>query len=248
MEHGNFVWYEYTAADAEASARFYGSVMGWSAEDAEVGGIRFTMMRAGGAPVAAIYPAGDRDPETPKGWTGYVAVRDLDEASARMSEAGGTNVSQTRVGDMRLGVFKDPQGARIAMMENCEPRNIGYGTLGTFGWHELLAQDWEAVFDTYAGLFGWTKGVAMETPSMGVYQILQSGGRDFGAMMTKPAEVPAPVWGFYVFTDSIKAAMDRVKAGGGQVIFGPQEVPGGMWIINVLDPQGSFIALVGPHG
>jgi predicted enzyme related to lactoylglutathione lyase len=32
------------------------------------------------------------------------------------------------------------------------------------------------------------------------------------------------------------------------VIFGPQEVPGGMWIINVVDPQGSSIALVGPLG
>jgi predicted enzyme related to lactoylglutathione lyase len=248
MDHGNFVWYEYTAADPGSAAGFYGSVMGWTAEAAEVAGIRFTMFRADGTPVAAMYPLQDLDPGTPKGWTGYVAVRDLDEAATRMEEAGGAAVRRLTVGDMRLGVFKDPQGARIAMMENCEPRNLAYGTKGTMGWHELLATDWESVFGTYSALFGWTKGIAMEGCPTGVYQIIQSEGRDIGAMMTKVPDVPEPTWLFYVFTDSITAAAERVHAAGGQVIFGPQEVPGGMWIINALDPQGSSIALVGPLG
>jgi predicted enzyme related to lactoylglutathione lyase len=39
--------------------------------------------------------------------------------------------------------------------------------------------------------------------------------------------------------------LDRVKANGGMVLFGPQDVPGGAWIINAQDPQGGAFALVG---
>jgi predicted enzyme related to lactoylglutathione lyase len=36
-----------------------------------------------------------------------------------------------------------------------------------------------------------------------------------------------------------------VKAGGGQVLNGPMEVPGGDWIVQALDPQGAMFAVVG---
>ena len=41
------------------------------------------------------------------------------------------------------------------------------------------------------------------------------------------------------------ATVDRVKTGGGQVLYGPMEVPGGDWIIQGKDPQGAMFALVG---
>ncbi len=31
--------------------------------------------------------------------------------------------------------------------------------------------------------------------------------------------------------------MDKIQAGGGTVLFGPQEVPGGSQIVQALDPQ-----------
>jgi uncharacterized protein len=37
----------------------------------------------------------------------------------------------------------------------------------------------------------------------------------------------------------------RVKAGNGQVLNGPIEVPGGRWIAQCTDPQGAIFALVG---
>ncbi|HEV3493415.1 MAG TPA: VOC family protein, partial [Reyranella sp.] len=44
--------------------------------------------------------------------------------------------------------------------------------------------------------------------------------------------------------DGIGAAMERLKAGGGSVINGPMEVPGGNWIVQGLDPQGAMFSLV----
>jgi uncharacterized protein len=46
--------------------------------------------------------------------------------------------------------------------------------------------------------------------------------------------------------DSIAAAVERVKTGGGKVLHGPTEVPGGSWVITGQDPQGATFALVGP--
>jgi predicted enzyme related to lactoylglutathione lyase len=42
----------------------------------------------------------------------------------------------------------------------------------------------------------------------------------------------------------IDAAIERAKAGGGQIINGPMQVPGGSWIAQALDPQGAMFAPV----
>jgi predicted enzyme related to lactoylglutathione lyase len=79
---------------------------------------------------------------------------------------------------------------------------------------------------------------------MGTYQLFAAGGYAIGGMMTKPAQVPAPAWLYYFVVPAIDAAVERVKAAGGQVLNGPMEVPGGAWIIQCLDPQGAMFALV----
>jgi predicted enzyme related to lactoylglutathione lyase len=56
--------------------------------------------------------------------------------------------------------------------------------------------------------------------------------------------VPVPVWGFYFNVDSINAAIERIKSGGGTVVNGPHQVPGGQWIVQGVDPQGANFALV----
>ena len=38
-------------------------------------------------------------------------------------------------------------------------------------------------------------------------------------------------------------AVDAVKAGGGQVLMGPVEVPNGEWIAQCVDPQGAMFAV-----
>jgi predicted enzyme related to lactoylglutathione lyase len=66
-------------------------------------------------------------------------------------------------------------------------------------------------------------------------------------MMNKTKDWPQPLWLYYFYVDDIDAASARVGGAGGQVLNGPQEVPGGAWIIQCLDPQGAMFALVGPR-
>jgi hypothetical protein len=63
-------------------------------------------------------------------------------------------------------------------------------------------------------------------------------------MMTKPAEVPAPFWSYYIQVDAISAAVERLRAKGGIVINGPHEVPTNLWIVQAEDPQGAMFSLV----
>ena len=67
-------------------------------------------------------------------------------------------------------------------------------------------------------------------------------------MMTRPDNIPVPLWLYYFQVGGIEAAAERVKAGGGQVLNGPMEVPSGVWIIQALDPQGAMFALIGDKG
>jgi hypothetical protein len=68
-----------------------------------------------------------------------------------------------------------------------------------------------------------------------------------GGMMIKAPHIPVSCWTFYFCVDSIGAAVERVKAGGGQVLNGPMQVPGGGWIINGQDPTGAMFSLVGSN-
>ena len=115
-------------------------------------------------------------------------------------------------------------------------------TSGRVGWHELLAADWEQALAFYGKLFGSQKADA-DIGTMGTYQLFSAGGQTIGGMCTKPPEVPVPFWLYYFNVGDIDAAGKRVRAGRGQILNGPIEVPGGNWIVQCTDPQGAMFAL-----
>ena len=79
---------------------------------------------------------------------------------------------------------------------------------------------------------------------MGTYQEFSTGGETIGGMYTKPPTLPLPFWLYYFNIDDIGAAAKRVEAGGGQILYGPTEVPEGAWIVHCADPQGALFALL----
>ncbi|MCA0301869.1 MAG: VOC family protein [Proteobacteria bacterium] len=250
-----FVWYELMTTDAKAAAAFYTKVVGWTAEPAPPPNTDYTMLKAAGANAAGLMtlPKDACDAGARPGWMGYVGVDDLDAMLARLTKAGGAvRMSPMPIpGVGRFAVVADPQGAVFSLFQPGGPGAPPVpapGTPGSIGWHELMAGDGEKAFDFYAGLFGWTRDVAMDMGPMGKYQLFAVDGQAIGGMMTKPAEVPMPFWGYYWRVDGIGPALERLKAGGAQVMNGPMEVPGGDWIVQAMDAQGAMFALVGPKG
>ncbi len=81
---------------------------------------------------------------------------------------------------------------------------------------------------------------------MGKYQFVDHDGVTIGAIMGQMPGAPGQVhWTHYFRVACIDTAITTIKAHGGQVVFGPQEVPGGDWIIHGIDPESAGFSLVG---
>lgn len=252
-EFGIFVWYELMTSDLAAAERFYGDVVGWTAKDSGMPGLRYTIFEAGSDGIAGamtLPPEAAAQGARP-GWIGYVRVSDVDAFARRVGDAGGRvhKAPEDIPGVGRFAVVADPHGAAFCLFKEAQAMEraaVPPGTEGHIGWHELHAGDGPAAFAFYADLFGWTKGHALPMGDLGVYQLFAAGGPDIGGIMTKMAVTPHPFWLYYVNVDAIDAAAARVTAGGGQILTGPMEVPGPMWVVHCLDPQGVIFAMVAP--
>ena len=102
----------------------------------------------------------------------------------------------------------------------------------------------------YGEMFGWRKGETLDMGPNGVYQLFATGaqGADAdGGMVLKQPNEPRPNWLYYINVASVDGALAQIKAGGGQALMGPHQVPGGAWIVLGLDPQGVAFAVVGPR-
>ena len=189
----------------------------------------------------------------PPSWLGYVEVDDVDKTTAQAKDLGATiYVAPRDVPNVcRFAVIADPQKAVIGLMKWANPMPetpVEPGTPGRIGWHELATTDWEKGYAFYNALFGWQKTDAMDMGAMGTYQMFSTGGPTVGGMFNKPPVVPATFWLYYFNVGDFDAAVERLKAAGGEVINGPMQVPGGSWIVQAKDPQGAMFALVGRRG
>lgn len=250
--HGKFVWYELMTTDMKAAEVFYTDIVGWSARDAGMAGMNYTLFSAGDHQIAGLMtmPDGALEMKVPPAWLGYIAVDDIDDLAARVGAEGGTvhRAPEDIPNIGRFAIVTDPHGAAFSLFQadGEPPPHLEQMAPGNVGWHELMAGDLDTAFSFYSNLFGWTKDQAMDMGDMGVYQIFAHNGQPIGGMMTKPKEVPNPFWLYYFNVDAIDAAIDRAQSGGANLLMEPMEVPGGAWIAQFTDPQGAVFALVAP--
>jgi predicted enzyme related to lactoylglutathione lyase len=249
--HGRFVWYELATTDMEAAKAFYADVVGWGTQDASTPGMAYTLFTAGEASVSGLMGLSEdaRKLGLRPSWLGYVGVNDVDAAADRIKQLGGAvHVPPTDIPNIsRFSVAVDPQMATIALFKWLNPgqeQPAEPDAPGRVGWHELLAADWEQAWAFYGDLFGWQKE-RVEVGGAGPYQPFSAGGQMIGGMFTKHRTIPVPFWLYYFNTGDIDATAQRVKAGGGRILEGPIESPGGSWILRCADPQGAVFALEG---
>jgi len=249
--HGRFVWYELMTTDLEAANAFYGEVVGWRTREASMPGSRYTLFTAGDVSAAGLIdlPQDSQMHGAAPQWVGYVSVDDVDAAAHHVKELDGTvYVPPTDIADVsRFSVVADPQMATFILVKWRDAGRqllIQSGALGHVGWHELLTIDWERAFAFYREIFGWQKAAADAGPTS-TYLQFSAEGQTIGGMFNKPATAPASFWLYYFNVADIGAALDRVRAGRGKILEGPNDIPGGGRVARCTDPQGAMFALIG---
>jgi uncharacterized protein len=117
-EPSTLTWNELVTRDLEAAAAFYAAAFGHSVTD----------VKTGGDPDYWTFAVGDRlaggmrrkdagSGDAPSHWLPYFAVDDVDDATRRATDLGGTVLAapeQSTYG--RIATIRDPQGAALALL------------------------------------------------------------------------------------------------------------------------------------
>lgn len=249
-KHGDFIWFELSTDDIPVAERFYGGLMGWSFKPFSDGS-DYVIVEAADGRAGGMMPR--PAPDAPGGWRPYIAVDDADEVAQAVQSAGG----MVHVGPLdldgvgRFALCADPQGVAFHILQPDDDwTNEAFASepprTGHCAWNELITTDQAGAWVFYSGLFGWTKDGEMDMGAMDKYEFIRHGER-LGAIMTKPPMMPQAQWNHYFRVDDIEDAARHIRDGGGRILNEPHAVPGGEWILHGLDPEGSFLALVGPH-
>lgn len=245
---GKFVWRELFTRDVEGAKRFYGGIIGWSAQDMPMGeDWSYTIWahgekQVGGMMDLANLPGGGD--QVPPHWSVYVSVDDVDQATERAIAAGGTLLNPCmdipNVG--RFAVIQDPQGAVFNLFKSAA--GDGPDTppgVGDFSWEHLNTSDPDAAVAFYTGVVGWG------TMSFGgMTMFTRDAGKTPVAVVSQaPAGVPSH-WLTYVTIKDLAATNAKARDLGATVLEERIEVPGKGAFALHQDPWGAFYMLSEP--
>jgi len=243
-------WVELSSPDADASAAFYGELMGWDATEPgpaeETGGYR--MFQQDGQSVGGLM--GHMQEGQPTAWSTYVSVADAEETAEKVKAAGGTvMVDPMDVMDLgRMAFFIDPTGAVFGVWE---PKSFaGAGLVNepnSLCWNEVATRDAETNKAFYAAVFGWDAARPSFEGAPDTYVIWELDGKSVGGMMQMtdeyfPPEVPSH-WGVCFAVADCDATAAKARELGGTVTVEPIDSPIGRYAV-IDDPQGGSFAVM----
>jgi predicted enzyme related to lactoylglutathione lyase len=245
--HGQFVWYELTTPDPDASMKFYPRFTNWGTQPFDA---NYTTFTADGQPIAGIYR---QTPEmkangVPPNWMPYVEVSDVDASASKAKSlgasvmAGPDDIPNTG----RFAVIQDPQGAVFGIYKSFTQSSPwdGKAVVGRFSWHELMTTDHLAAAQFYNALFGWQKISEMDMGDGLMYYTYGLNGSMYGGMYTTPPEMAGmhPFWLVYIHVKDVGKAVEIATKNGATVHRPQMDIPGGSIAI-LGDPQGAGFAV-----
>lgn len=252
--HGSLIWYELMTTDPDGAKTFYEPITGWTI--APMGGAHgdYRSISSPDSALAGLLPLNQHmlDNGARPTWLMYIGVDDVDATAAAIEAEGGkTYLAPADIpGIGRFAMLADPQGAPFYIMTPIPPEGGGESRafsstlIGHCTWNELRAADLDPAVDFYRKIFGWEHAGTMSMGPMGDYKFLKHEEDRLGAAMGGATAEQPPHWLHYFRVADIDAALEKVKAGGGQVLNGPHEVPGGDRVAICRDPQGAGVGFV----
>lgn len=149
-------WIDTQQPDVDAATSFYGSLFGWTFEDAMPPQVprRYFIARLRGEDVCAIAGPGEGLPT----WRTYIAVDDADDAAIGLVAAGATLVAAPadHGEDGRAAVLTDPEGIEFRIWQ--ARRRAGAQVVnepGTWNFSDIHTPDPSGAIAFYEKAFGW---------------------------------------------------------------------------------------------
>ena len=236
---------ELITPDQAAAKEFYGPLFGWELEDVDLGEAGYYVAVAKeGDSVAGISGQMPGMEGHPGFWGVYLAVDDVDAATAKVEAAGGkVEAGPFDVMDLgRMASVQDPTGARVNLWQ--AKATIGTTRAnepGTPIWNELVSPDLETAQRFYSEVLG----VRWEPSQMtNGYTTLVVGGRPVGGAMPPQAEGVPPHWNVYFNVESVDDTVARATELGGRVVAPAFDIEGVGRMAVLSDPQGGMFNLM----
>ena len=206
---GEFCWVELISPDVDASAKFYGDLLGVERERYEPDPEGYWYFRRQGKLVAGL--EGIRAEGQIPAWLGYVRVDDVGTTAGKVQHSGGAVVAgplEVPGGAGSLAFCQDPEGAVFALWQ---PGDLNGAELvneiGAWTWNNLMTRDLEGAKRFYGEVFGWEATHNEEAPpDVLMWQVKdQRWPEGLGGLMGMgsdlPAEMPAH-WQVYFIVDN----------------------------------------------
>ncbi len=122
-EPGAPVWGELVTRDLAATRGFYNAVFGWTSQQQDLAGVRYTLWKRRERLVGGALEMDETWPEdAPPHWMVYIATADCDATAERCRELGGTVWQPPGdVGAGRCAMLEDPAGAVFSVITLVAP-------------------------------------------------------------------------------------------------------------------------------
>ncbi len=237
-------WVALSSPDLDASALFYGELLGWELAPAEeTDGYR--KFNLGGKSVAGL--GSTQEGQSPA-WTTYIAVDDAAAIKDRVEAAGGSTVTEPfPIRDAgTLAVFTDGAGgASFSVWQAGRHRGAQLvNAPGALSMNELATRDFDGAFRFYGAVFGWTVE-PIELNGQLVYGSVKLDDRLVAGVLPMGPQFPAevsPHWVPYFGVEDLDGSAARAERLGAHVLMGPTQVPAGRFVV-LRDPHGAVFSI-----
>ncbi|RTR36569.1 VOC family protein [Shewanella canadensis] len=117
-----------------------------------------------------------------------------------------------------------------------------FTTPGALSWHELTSNHCEDSITFYGEVFGWE----FKTMHLGhgPYHIIENQGVAIGGITPNPCPKQTSHWTGYITVEDVDSVAIKAKSLGGELLYGPEDIPRVGRFCWIKDPQGAIIAAI----
>ncbi|MER5930324.1 VOC family protein [Streptomyces sp. NPDC002054] len=248
-------WADAMFKDVEGAKSFYADVLGWTFGEAATEFGNYTQAYSDGKAVAAVVPPMPGGEDMPSAWCLYLASSDVAATAEKVKAAGGKLLMEP----MQVGTFgsmllaQEPSGAIFGVWQPGEHKGFEkMGENGSYAWAEVFTRDPAKADAFFTKVFPYQaqKMEPGDDPEMaGMDFTVFSLGKEPNPVLGRmkmgeefPAEVPSYIQVYFTVPDC-DAAVEKAKALGGQLHFGPMDSPFGRFAA-LTDQQGAAFAVI----